>query len=98
MLTMGSWVLELLREPERLLIAVDEAERLSGVHGIPFYAEVLVPLWRASAWLKGARIVEGVTLMRTGLEKWNALGARAGVAWKAMLAEGLACIIHESGE
>jgi tetratricopeptide (TPR) repeat protein len=81
----------LLREPERLLTYVEEGIELARSHRLPFFSEVVGALWKAAAWLQLGHTSEGLDLLRAALDRWMALGGRAGVpAWRSMLAEGVA--------
>ena len=90
-LTAGGQVWDFRCEPEPLLARVEEAERLSRAHSLPFISEVLAQIYKGLAWLRAGRLAEGIPLLRGALEKWNALGARLWMPYfRAVLAEGLA--------
>jgi class 3 adenylate cyclase/tetratricopeptide (TPR) repeat protein len=87
-LTMGSWIFHLRREPDRLLAYVEEGIDLARAHSLPFFSEVVGPLWKGAGWLQAGRIHDGIDLLQSALDRWMALGCRAGVpAWTSMLAD-----------
>jgi predicted ATPase len=97
MLTMGSYVWDLRREPEHALAWVEEAERLGRAHSLPFISDVLAPVWKGVAWLRAGRLAEGLAQLRAAMDTYHAHGGELVMPYyRAVLAEGLA-VSGESG-
>ncbi len=78
-------------EPERMLVCIEEAERLGRMHSLPFISEVVAQLIKGIAWLRAGRLTEGIPQLRGGMEAWNAHGSETTMPYfRAVLAEGLA--------
>jgi predicted ATPase len=89
-LTIGSWVLDLRGEVDRVLVLTDEGERLGRQHGMRTFSEVTAPWVRALALVNAGEVSEGAHL-RDALDKWKALGGEFMVPYsKAVLAGGMA--------
>ena len=87
----GPWVLELRGESDQAVTLIEEGIRLSRAHGLPFFYEVMGPIWIAVHCIRTGRIAEGTAQLRSGISKWNALGCHLGDPYvKAVLAEGIA--------
>ena len=90
-LTLGSYVWDLRREPEHALARVEEAERLGRAHSLPFISEVLAQVGKGVAWLRAGRLAEGIPQLRGAMETYYAHGGELVMPYyRAVLAEGLA--------
>jgi predicted ATPase len=90
MLTMGSYIWDLRREPERALAWVEEAERLGRAHSLPFISDVLAQVWKGLAWLRAGRLAEGIPQLREAMETYYAHGGELMMPYyRVVLAEGL---------
>jgi predicted ATPase len=91
MLTVGTMVWDLHREPEHALARVEEAERLGRTHSLPFISDVLAQVWKGVAWLRAGRLAEGIPQLRGAMETYHAQGGELRMPYyRAVLAEGLA--------
>jgi tetratricopeptide (TPR) repeat protein len=90
-LTFGALIWDFRREPERLQACAEEAERLGRAHSLPFISEVLAPIFKSIAWLRGGRLDEGIAQLRKATQTWTAGGAGGMTpCLRATLAEGIA--------
>jgi class 3 adenylate cyclase/tetratricopeptide (TPR) repeat protein len=90
-LTLGAYAFDYRGEPERLLERVSEVERAEEERSVPFMRDVMVPQAKGLARLRAGRFPEAVTLLRRGLDNWEAGGGRSRVPYlKSALAEATA--------
>jgi class 3 adenylate cyclase len=90
-LTWGAYVFDYRCEPERLLKCVGEADRLGREQSIPLIYKVLVPMGEGLARLRMGQLPESISLLRRGIDGWNARGGHLNVPYlKSALAEALA--------
>jgi class 3 adenylate cyclase/tetratricopeptide (TPR) repeat protein len=90
-LTLGAYVFDYRREPDRLLEHVNEADRLAREQSIPFLSTVQIPLADGLARLRSGRLSEAIASLRQGIEDWNARGGHIRIPYvKSALAEALA--------
>ena len=90
-LTWGAYVLDYRHEAQRLLAHADEAERLARDQSIPVLYRALVPIGQGLAKLRMGDLCEAISLLRRGMDAWNAAGGHLNVPYvKAALAEALA--------
>jgi class 3 adenylate cyclase/tetratricopeptide (TPR) repeat protein len=90
-LTLGAYVFDYRREPDRLLEHVNEADRLAREQSIPFLSTVQIPLAEGLARLRSGRLSEAIASLRQGIEDWNARGGHIRIPYvKSALAEALA--------
>jgi class 3 adenylate cyclase/tetratricopeptide (TPR) repeat protein len=90
-LTWGAYVLDYRHDAERLLAHADEAERLAREQSLPVLYRALVPIGQGLARLRMGDLCEAISLLRRGMNAWNAAGGHLNVPYmKAALAEALA--------
>jgi class 3 adenylate cyclase/tetratricopeptide (TPR) repeat protein len=90
-LTLGAYVFDYRREPQRLLERVREAGRLAREQSIPFLSDVQIPMAEGLAQLRSGQLSEAIVSLRRGVDNWNAVGGHIRIPYvKAALAEALA--------
>jgi tetratricopeptide (TPR) repeat protein len=90
-LTWGAYVFDYLREPDRLLACVREAERLGREQALPVVSKVLVPMVEGLALLRKGELPAAISSLRSGIEGWESTGGNLNLPYlKSALAEALA--------
>ena len=90
-LTVGAYVFDYRREPERLLERAREADRVAREQSIPSVYRLMVPQVEGLARLRSGQLSESISLLRQGIENWTKRGGHSRVPYlKSALAEALA--------
>ncbi len=88
---LGGLLWDLRREPEPMLVRIEEAERLGRVHSLPFVSEIMAQPMKGIALLRSGRLAEGIPHLRETMEIFYAHGSKLiRPYYRAVLAEGLA--------
>ena len=91
-LTLGAWVFHYRREPEKQDARNDAVQKLARDAGLPFISQVLAPYLSTGISLaQQGRLREGIEHMQTGIELWEAAGAKTVTPYvRSLLGEALA--------
>jgi hypothetical protein len=90
-LTAGAHLFDYLREPDKWLKCIEEADRVGRENSLPPLTGILVPYWSGIALIRKGETAEGMALLERGLAAWEESGGRIGSPYaKSALAEGMA--------
>jgi hypothetical protein len=75
-LTMGSDLIDHLREPEEALKRAREGERLGRENSLPVLWRIFAPMSSGAALIRQGRATEGLVVLKAGLEAWEIGGGK----------------------
>src|SRR5262249_20102348 len=90
-LTWGAYVLDYLREPDRMLVRAENAHRSGRAQSIPLPTRARVPIVEGLARLRRGRLREAKSSLRAGIDGWKSSGGPLNLPYlKSALGEALA--------
>ena len=90
-LTLGAQVFDFVGDLPALLRLADEAERIGDEHGIALLGDIMAEISRGVAWLRGARVFDGIAQLDQSITRLTLTGHRIWFWYlRALEAEGLA--------